>query len=690
MSFEGLLCHCNSECPSHGDTCETDGVCFTSVEKKSPHADNNEIVTKYNCLDHEQYLPPDDPVWCNPDEGASATLSMLCCRGQDFCNGQLRPTLAPPPPPPPGERAPSGRAVPCRAVPGWPGAVPCGVNPAQSLSLARTPTRPLTPPPLGNSERPGRAALAPPVGDRPGCDSRRAARCLPLHQLTPPENPIVCHASSSNNRTYASACCDGDLCNRLLSPQLYVVARAEATGSSWDNTSEMLLLRITVPIVIIILFIVTTVLVYEKCRGSKRRQFKAKPFDEIDEHLLEPPELSFPGGGGDLKQLLETSTSGSGSGLPLLVQRSVARQVTLDQSVGKGRYGDVWRGRWHGEDVAVKIFSTRDERSWFREVEIYQTVMLRHENILGFIAADNKDNGTWTQLWLIMDYHQSITSNNGTWTQLWLIMDYHQSITSNNGTWTQLWLIMDYHRHGNNGTWTQLWLIMDYHRHGSLFDYLQRTTVDVRGMYRLALSIVTGLAHLHMEIVGTQGKPAIAHRDLKSKNILVKSNGTCAIADLGLAVRHMPDDSVDMAPNSRVGTKRYMAPEVLDETMNTSQFESFKRADVYALGLVLWEVARRCTAGGLHEYQPPYHDLVPSDPSLEEMRKVVCVDRQRPSIPNQWHSSEALRVMSKVMKECWYHSPAARLTVLRVKKTLCSSAVADDAKMMTSAASSQG
>ncbi|KAF0291739.1 TGF-beta receptor type-1 [Amphibalanus amphitrite] len=594
----GLLCHCNSECPSHGDTCETDGVCFTSVEKKSPHADNNEIVTKYNCLDHEQYLPPDDPVWCNPDEGASATLSMLCCRGQDFCNGQLRPTLAPPPPPP------------------------------------------------------------------PGCDSRRAARCLPLHQLTPPENPIVCHASSSNNRTYASACCDGDLCNRLLSPQLYVVARAEATGSSWDNTSEMLLLRITVPIVIIILFIVTTVLVYEKCRGSKRRQFKAKPFDEIDEHLLEPPELSFPGGGGDLKQLLETSTSGSGSGLPLLVQRSVARQVTLDQSVGKGRYGDVWRGRWHGEDVAVKIFSTRDERSWFREVEIYQTVMLRHENILGFIAADNKDNGTWTQLWLIMDYH----------------------------------------RHGNNGTWTQLWLIMDYHRHGSLFDYLQRTTVDVRGMYRLALSIVTGLAHLHMEIVGTQGerkmgvesergrqgKPAIAHRDLKSKNILVKSNGTCAIADLGLAVRHMPDDSVDMAPNSRVGTKRYMAPEVLDETMNTSQFESFKRADVYALGLVLWEVARRCTAGGLHEYQPPYHDLVPSDPSLEEMRKVVCVDRQRPSIPNQWHSSEALRVMSKVMKECWYHSPAARLTVLRVKKTLCSSAVADDAKMMTSAASSQG
>lgn len=50
---------------------------------------------------------------------------------------------------------------------------------------------------------------------------------------------------------------------------------------------------------------------------------------------------------------------------------------------GKGRYGEVWRGQWQGEDVAVKIFSSRDEKSWFRETEIYNTVLLRHENILG-------------------------------------------------------------------------------------------------------------------------------------------------------------------------------------------------------------------------------------------------------------------------------------------------------------------
>lgn len=80
-------------------------------------------------------------------------------------------------------------------------------------------------------------------------------------------------------------------------------------------------------------------------------------------------------------------------GLPLFVQRTVARTIVLQEIIGKGRFGEVWRGRWRGGDVAVKIFSSREERSWFREAEIYQTVMLRHENILGFIAADNKGKG---------------------------------------------------------------------------------------------------------------------------------------------------------------------------------------------------------------------------------------------------------------------------------------------------------
>lgn len=61
----------------------------------------------------------------------------------------------------------------------------------------------------------------------------------------------------------------------------------------------------------------------------------------------------------------------------------------------------------------------------------------------------------------------------------------------------------------DNGTWTQLWLVSDYHEHGSLFDYLNRYSVTTEGMIKLALSAASGLAHLHMEILGTQGSAGI-------------------------------------------------------------------------------------------------------------------------------------------------------------------------------------
>jgi TGF-beta receptor type-1 len=306
--------------------------------------------------------------------------------------------------------------------------------------------------------------------------------------------------------------------------------------------------------------------------------------------------------------------SSSGYGHPLLVQRSIARQIHLVNLIGKGRFGEVWKGQWRGDNVAVKIFNSRDETSWQREVEIYQTIMLRHDNILGFVAADNKDSGTWTSLWLITDYHEN----------------------------------------------------------GSLFDFLSCQTIDIAGLCKMAYSIASGLSHLHYEIEGFQGKPPIAHRDVKSKNILVKSDGTCAIADLGLAVKFIPDSKdIDIPVTTKVGTKRYLPPEVLNETMNTSDFDSFKRADIYSLGLVFWEMTRRCIVNGIvEEFKLPYFDVVADDPSIEEMKKVVVTNEHRPEIPNRWMSKKATRTMASVMTECWSTNPAARLTSMRIKKTI--------------------
>lgn len=61
--------------------------------------------------------------------------------------------------------------------------------------------------------------------------------------------------------------------------------------------------------------------------------------------------------------------------------------------------------------------------------------------------------------------------------------------------------------------------------------------------------------------------------------------------------------------------------------MNMNHFDSFKRADVYAFGLIMWEIARRCNISGIYdEYQLPYYDVVQPDPTIEEMRKVRTMD----------------------------------------------------------------
>ncbi|XP_053732870.1 activin receptor type-1-like isoform X1 [Synchiropus splendidus] len=420
----------------------------------------------------------------------------------------------------------------------------------------------------------------------------------------PEQSKLTCKTPPSRDQIVE--CCQGHLCNMNSTVELPVKADEL---SNYNVTT--LAVAIVAPIIILIILSAVAILVFRRIHHNQMERLTSRDaeYGTIDGLIASNV------GESTLADLLDHScTSGSGSGLPFLVQRTVARQITLNECVGKGRYGEVWRGQWQGESVAVKIFSSRDEKSWFRETEIYNTVLLRHKNILGFIASD---------------------------------------MTSRNSS-------------------TQLWLITHFHEMGSLYDYLQLITLDALGCLRMALSIASGLAHLHVEIFGTQGKPAIAHRDLKSKNILVKKNGQCCIADLGLAVMHFQDtNELDVGSNPKVGTKRYMAPEVLDDSIQMDCFESFKRVDIWALGLVLWEVARRTVSNGIVEdYKPPFHDVVPSDPSFEDMKKVVCVDQQRPNIPNRWFSDPTLTSMAKLMKECWYQNPSARLTALRIKKTL--------------------
>ena len=342
---------------------------------------------------------------------------------------------------------------------------------------------------------------------------------------------LVCGVKSNQSRSsshYITQCCRGNLCNNKPFPELNFTNPKPIQPEQPKADPDDLTIYFIALFICILLSIVVIAVLWLRRKHQRRMS-----------QLVKPPILSYLDGDGctykddlrvtaagdsTLREVFEHSmTSGSGSGLPLLIQRTLSKQIHLAECIGKGRYGEVWRGIWHGENIAVKIFFSRDEASWTRETEIYSTIMLRHENILAFLGSD---------------------------------------VTSINSC-------------------TQLWVITNYHQLGSLYDYLNITTLTPRQMISILVSITSGLLHLHTEIFGTQGKPAIAHRDIKSKNILMTSDSSCCIADFGLAVTHtQTTGQVDIAQNHRVGTKRYMAPEVLDETMKSDIFESYKLADM--------------------------------------------------------------------------------------------------------------
>ena len=79
----------------------------------------------------------------------------------------------------------------------------------------------------------------------------------------------------------------------------------------------------------------------------------------------------------------------------LQVQRTIGRQVTLKQRIGKGRYGEVYLGEWGGTFVAVKSFHSMEETSWLREKQIYMLALIKHPNILGKMKILNMEYDTF-------------------------------------------------------------------------------------------------------------------------------------------------------------------------------------------------------------------------------------------------------------------------------------------------------
>ena len=100
-----------------------------------------------------------------------------------------------------------------------------------------------------------------------------------------------------------------------------------------------------------------------------------------------------------------------------------------------------------------------------------------------------------------------------------------------------------------------------------------------RSVARIALQAADALAHAHAR--------GVIHRDIKPSNLILDSEGVVWITDFGLASSQ--NDEGLTQTGEFLGTLRYMSPERFSGTCD-------ERADVYALGLTLYELLARRSA----------------------------------------------------------------------------------------------
>jgi predicted Ser/Thr protein kinase len=140
----------------------------------------------------------------------------------------------------------------------------------------------------------------------------------------------------------------------------------------------------------------------------------------------------------------------------------------------------------------------------------------------------------------------------------------------------------------------------------------------------LARQVCEGLAEAH--------RLGIIHRDLKPQNIMIDREGNARIMDFGIA-RFSQADGLT-GSGVLVGTPEYMSPEQADTT------EVDKRADLYALGVILYEmVTGRVPFAGetpfavlvKHKQEPPQNPQESNPLVSEAMTRIIlkCLAKDR-------------------------------------------------------------
>ncbi|XP_059184454.1 anti-Muellerian hormone type-2 receptor-like [Centropristis striata] len=289
--------------------------------------------------------------------------------------------------------------------------------------------------------------------------------------------------------------------------------------------------------------------------------------------------------------------------------------IELQQIVGYGHFATVWQGKCQGSLVAVKDFPAGRKHQFTAEKEVYELPLMEHDGIVHFLGTGKKLDGD------------------------------------------------------------SCLIVLQYAECGSLHSYLCKHTTNWMLSLKLCQSLSQGLSYLHSDLHRHDlHKPPVAHRDLSSSNVLVKADGTCVLCDFGCSTilrscsghRRWQSQARNMEGHARLGTLRYMSPEILEGSVNLSSSWCLMQGDVYALGLLLWEIWIRCSdlcEGGIApQHLLPYESELGANVTLESLVQFVFHLDMRPSVPKHWELLPQGFVLQELLADCWDCDPDARLT----------------------------
>ncbi|OUC48733.1 kinase domain protein [Trichinella nativa] len=408
-------------------------------------------------------------------------------------------------------------------------------------------------------------------------------------------------------------CCSSSLCNENYTYE-FIAKRPSETRSITDENNGVKEFTISISIFVLFIVVALVALVYlivRLCFSS------GSLFTVCTKHCLGKRQL-----------LLFNGKTGAGLDEHQDVNPA---DICLFHVLCTGRYSTTWLASFGGRHVAVKMYVDEAASSYANELAVFKLPLMNHDNLVNFYCCSSSSSG----------------GNTGANKD---VNNHHPSLG-------------------------KYWLVTGYEAGGTLTEFLNVNKLSWIEMCRMAASVTRGLAHLHSELKSGV-KPAIAHRDVKSGNVLVKSNGECCLCDFGFAIVL---DKTALCKNgicaslTEVGTFRYMAPELLEGAANLRDPETtLKQVDVYALGLVLWEIVSRCqhvymmSHQSVPEYILPFGDEVPACPSLETMQLVVCKKKHRPLFaPAMYQTTHGpLKNLRELIEDCWDQDCEARISSL--------------------------